>query len=188
MAEQSLIDAVKARDPAAVERALSGGANIDMRDEQGWTALCRAAGDGEVALVRLLIDRGAEITLTGTDERTPLMIAKAAGRGEVVDVLIAAEKAHGVWKASEGTRKYCKAYRAGDLRRYDRWSESRAPASADGDALSDEDIVYLHEDLTVTRSMWPGEHVIFADETPEWPSFCERALGFAAPADPLIDA
>ncbi|MDB4951188.1 MAG: Ankyrin [Gemmatimonadetes bacterium] len=185
MAEQPVIEAAKAGDAAAAERALSDGAGVDERDERGWTALCWAAGGGEAALVRLLIDRGADVTLTGTDSRTPLMIAKAAGRTEVAELLTAAEQGRGVWQDPGETRKHCKGYRVGDLRQYDGWSESRVQAAAEEDALADEDVIYLHHDLTVTRSIWPGEQVIFTGGTPEWRSYCERTLGFALPADLL---
>lgn len=177
MAEQSVIEAVRAGDAAAAERALSGGASVDERDERGWTPLCWAAGAGEAALVRLLIDRGADVTLTGTDERTPLMIAQAAGRAEAADLLAAAEKARGVWRDPAETRTHCRGFRAGDLRRYGGWSP------ADGaDAPADDDILYLHQDFTVTRSIWPGEQVVFSDGTPEWRGYCARELGFAGSA------
>jgi hypothetical protein len=185
VAEQSLIDAVRAGDAAAAERALSSGASADERDERGWTALCWAAGGGQAALVRLLVDRGADVTLTGTDGRTPLMIAKAASRNEAAEILAAAEKARGVWRDPAETRRHCKAYRVADLRRYDGWSEARAGLPGEEDALSDDDVIYLHQDLTVTRSIWPGEQVVFAGAAPEWRSYCERALGFALPADLL---
>ena len=176
MAEQSVIEAAKAGDAAAVERALLAGAGVDERDEQGWTALCWAAGAGEAALARLLIDRGADVTLTGTDGRTPLMIARAASRAEAADVLTAAEKARGVWQDPAETRRHCKGYRVAELRGYDGWSTG-------GDALSDEDVVYLHQDFTVTRSIWPGEQVIFADGAPEWRGYCENTLGFGRAAE-----
>jgi hypothetical protein len=149
---------------------------VDERDERGWTALCWAAGGGEAALVRLLIDRGADVTLTGTDDRTPLMIARAASRAPVVDLLTAAEKARGVWQDPAATRTHCKGVRVADVRGYEGWS-------AGEDDLSDEDVVYLHQDLTVTRSIWPGEQVIFTGGTPEWRGYCERTLGFALAAD-----
>jgi hypothetical protein len=173
-----LIEAVKAGDAAAVQRALAGGASADERDERGWTGLCWAAGRGDAALARLLIGGGADVSLTGTDGRTPLMIARAAGRAEAAEVIEAAEKARGVWQDPRETRKHSKAFRVADLRRYDGWSE--APEE---DALSAEDVVYLHQDFTVTRSIWPGEQVVFAGGTPEWRGYCESTLGFALPAD-----
>lgn len=184
MVAQHLIEAVKAGDAVAAERALSGGASVDERDERGWTALCWAAGAGEAALVRLLVDRGADVTLTGTDHRTPLMIAKAAGRAEAVDLLTAAEKACAVWQDPAETRRYCKGVRVADLRRYDGWSEGHDEAAGQA-PLSDENVVYLHQDFTVTRSIWPGAQVIFTDGTPQWRRYCERTLGFALPADLL---
>jgi hypothetical protein len=48
-------------------------------------------------------------------------------------------------------------------------------------ALSDEDIVYLHEDGTVTRDVFGDGDVIFQDVTSAWRSFCREALGFAVP-------
>lgn len=174
------MEAVKAGDAAAAERALAAGASADERDERGWTALCWAAGRGDAALVRLLVDGGADVTLTGTDGRTPLMIARAAGRAEAAEILEAAEKARGVWQDPSETRKHCKAFRIADLRGYDAWSEGLGPEE---DALSEEHVVYLHQDFTVTRSIWPGEQVVFAGDTPEWRGYCERTLGFALPAD-----
>ncbi|HEX6746740.1 MAG TPA: ankyrin repeat domain-containing protein [Longimicrobium sp.] len=184
MAEQPVIEAVRAGDAAAVERALAAGASVDERDERGWTPLCWAAGRGEAALVRLLVDRGADVTLRGTDERTPLMIARAASRAEAAEILAAAEKARGVWQDPGEARRHCKAYRVSDLRGFDGWSEHRAPAQNEGDVLSDEDVVFLHQDLSVTRSVWPGEQVVFAGGTEEWRSYCEQALGFAPSAGP----
>ena len=43
--------------------------------------------------------------------------------------------------------------------------------------------VFIHQDLTVTRSMWENEDVIFNQISPEWRDFCARELGFKVPDD-----
>ena len=192
-----LIAAATEGDADKARELLEQGADVHQSDEQGWTPLNWAAGKGDAGMVRLLLERGADVTVTGRDNRTPLMIAKAAGRTEVAEILTAAEQDKGVWEDPRETRPYCKAYYLRDLRKFSDWTEE-APASEaesgngspardeDDDAeLTDESIVYVHQDFTVTRSMWHGEDVIFDDVTAEWRRFCERELEFAIPEDLL---
>ena len=127
----------------------------------------------------LLLARGADVTLTGRDNRTPLMIAKAAGRDEAARLLTEAEQQRGVWEDPRTTREYCKAYYASDLQGF----AGGAPAALL--ARASDDVVYVHQDFTVTQSMWHGEDVLVDVVTPEWRAFCEDTLGFALPADLL---
>lgn len=184
MPEHALIEAAKAGEGERLERLLNEGADVHEQDEQGWTALNWAAGRGDVESVRLLLDNGADVTLTGRDGRTPLMIAKAANRSEVGEVLAEQEKKLGVWEDPRQTRPYCCAFYLRDLRRHDGWQEPEA-AEGEGEALSDDSIVYLHQDFTVTRSMWHGEDVLLAEPDDAWRSYCEEELGFAIPEDLL---
>lgn len=193
--ELELIAAVQEGNAARVRELLNAGADLHQQDDQGWTPLNWAAGRGDVGLVRLLLDEGADITKTGRDLRTPLMIAKAAGRDEVAAILTEAEKEKGVWQDPRETRPYCKAYYLRALRRFEGWGEEHAATateeSGSGDAgeaagrLTSDSIVYVHQDFTVTRSMWHGEAVVFDDVTPEWKGFCEEVLEFAVPEDLL---
>ena len=49
--------------------------------------------------------------------------------------------------------------------------------------------MFLHEDYTVTESMWHNENVIFNQVTPEWKQFCTNQLRFRIPDDlDLIDS
>jgi ankyrin repeat protein len=187
-----LIEAAKNSDHETLGKLLAReGAAVDEQDDVGWTPLSYAAGRGDVEAVKLLLDHGADVTQTGRDLRTPLEIAKAAGRREVAALLTEAEKEKGVWVDPRGTRPYCKAYLLQDLRRFPGWSESEpeAPAEAsepdDAGPLSDESVVYVHQDLTVTRSIWHGEDVVFDRVTPEWEQFCVGELEFAVPEDLL---
>lgn len=196
MSELKVIEAVKNDDREAIEKLLADGADVNEQDEHGWTPLNWAAGKGDVETVKLLLEKGADITLTGRDMRNPLMIAKAASRKEVAEVLTEAEKEKGVWVDPRETRPYCKAYYLKDLRKFEAWSE-REPEGVEGNGdaggddeeprwpLTDESIVYLHQDFTVTRDMWHGEEVIYDDVTPKWRKFCEKKLEFAIPEDLL---
>lgn len=191
-----LIDAIKARDQAQVREALAGGADIHERAEQEWTPLNYAAGLGDLEMVKLLVEKGADITLAGRDNRTALMIAKAAGRKEVAAFLTEQEKQRGVWKDPALTCQYCKAYYLRDLRAFPGWKESRLnwkinkywsdEMKSDYEKpFEDADVAFLHQDFTATKSMWHGENVIFEDVTAEWKTFCRETLKFAIPEDLL---
>jgi hypothetical protein len=174
-----MIAAAKTGDVGVVDRLLGAGGDVNERDEHGWTPLNWAAGKGDARMVVALLERGADVTATGRDNRTALMIAKAAGRRDVVSLLAEAEQKRGVWQDPRETRRYCKACRLRDLRAFPEWS------GPDAAALGDEEIVYLHQDFTVTRSMWHGEDVVFDVTSADWKAFCETTLGFAIPDDLL---
>lgn len=178
-----LIEAVKAGNLAAVEAMLASGVDIQQQDEQGWAPLNWAAGKGDVAIIELLLKNGADIFQVGRDQRTPYMIALAAARVEAARLLREAEEKSGAARNHrQPPRKYCKAYYVKDLRQFSGWSESQA-AGSDVQALSDHDVVFLHQDFSVTKSMWHSEDVLFHQSTPEWENFCATVLRFEVPDD-----
>ena len=194
MSEVALIEAVKAGDLQKAEAAVAAGADVNAPGpEQQWTALNYAAVKGDLPIVDLLVQRGADVFRTGRDNRTPYQIAVAAGHADVARRLAAAEVAAGgdtgrISSRQSETRPYCKAYHLKDLRRFAAWSESRAnwKAGADGPPASgfaDDDVVFLHQDLTVTQSMFHNENVIMGTVTPQWQAFCATELGFKVPDD-----
>ena len=192
MSDLQLIDAVKTNHNASIEDLLASGADVNQQDEHGWTPLNWAAGKGQVAIVQLLLDRGADVFKVGRDQRTPYKIAMAAGHVDVVKLLEEAEKRSGEGKSSQTVREYCKAYCLRDLRRFAGWRESRINWKENSDAgdaakrhqeFSDDDIVFVHRDFSVTQSMWHNENVIFNEAAPEWQSFCSDVLQFKAPDD-----
>lgn len=194
MADVQLIEAVKAGNLATVEALLATGADVHQQDEQGWTPLNWAAGKGDVTLVQLLLQNGANVLHVGRDQRTPYMIALAAARIEVAKLLREAEdRAGGAQSQSRQPRQYCKAFYLKDLRQFPGWSESRinwqdpggSNAAEDREApgFSDHDVVFLHQDLTVTQSMWHNENVLFQQITPAWEEFCTTVLQFQVPDD-----
>lgn len=183
MTQRNVIEAAKIGDLTALVTALANGADVNERDDSGWTALCWAAGKGDVSVVTALLEGGADVTAVGRDQRTPLMIAKAASRTDAAAALTAAEKERGVWQDPLASCQYCKAYALRDLRAFDRWREPAGDGAAA--SLTDDDVVYVHQDFSVTRSMWHGEDVLFDEATPEWKAFCGSRLALAIPADVL---
>jgi hypothetical protein len=193
MSNIEVIEAVKAGS-SNIEELLAAGEDVNQQDEQGWTPLNWAAGKGDLGIVKLLLDRGADVFKVGRDQRTPHKIALAAGHSEVVRLLKQAEEAADGEHEEESPRQHAKAYVLRDLRAFDGWAEdkinwkenSHAGQNGDGgvgDGLADDDIVFLHEDFTVSRSIWRDENIIFNQVTPEWRHFCENVLQFKVPDD-----
>ena len=191
MSDLQLIDAVKTGQLARVEEALNTGADVHQQDEQGWTPLNWAAGRGSVEIVSLLLNRGADVFQTGRDQRTPYKIALAAKHTDVARLLKEAEQASNGASGDSTSRDYARAYLLRQLRKFSGWREEKinwketVTASENGNSreLSDDDVVFLQEDFTVTELIWPGENVIFNRTTPEWIDFCTRELQFKVPDD-----
>src|SRR5829696_517158 len=191
MSDLQLIEAVKTGQFSRVEEALNAGADIHQQDEQGWTPLNWAAGRGDVEIVSLLLDRGADVFRTGRDQRTPYKIALAAKHTDVARLLKKAEQAVNGASSDPTYGNYARAYLLGDLRKFSDWREEKInwketiPADENGNSseLSDDDVVFLQQDFTVTELIWPGENVIFNRTTPEWIDFCTQELQFKVPDD-----
>ena len=88
--------------------------------------------------------------------------------------------------------KYCKAYQVKQLREFSQWQESventrLEPQEIDGKAtkirrsLTEDDFLYLQENYVVTDGIFKDENVIFDCVTPDWETFCQKALGFDIP-------
>ena len=179
MSELQLIAAVKTGELAKVEEVLNSGADIHQQDEQGWTPLNWAAGRGDVDMVKLLLDRGADVFRVGRDQRTPYKISLAARHTDVARLLKEKEQASNGTSGDSSPRNYAKGYLLGDLRKFSGWREENENSRE----LSDSDVVFLHQDFTVTQLIWPGENVIFNQDTPEWRDFCSQQLQFEVPDD-----
>jgi hypothetical protein len=184
-----LIDAVKADDYVQAENLIKAGADVNQQDEQGWTPLNFAAGKGDLALVKLLVNGGADVFKVGRDRRTPYMIALAAGRLSVVKYLREVEDHYPGEKPARPQRQYCKAFHLADLRQYPAWREAQInwkkkdPDQGGKPSFAADSIVFIHQDLTVTESMWHNENVIFNKVDPDWEAFCASTLKFRVPDD-----
>ena len=185
----SIIGAVCAGDFAQVRALLDSGADVHTRDEHEWTPLNWAAGRGDLERVQLLVERGADVYQVGRDQRTPYLIALAAGHAPVARFLRNVESRGGgdSSQSSQREKTYCKAYYLRELRRFSGWLENsllrKTGEASVAPESSDDDVVFIHQDLTVTKSMWQGEDVLFDSVAPGWREFCDKELGFSVPDD-----
>ena len=62
-------------------------------------------------------------------------------------------------------------------------NKNDSEAETDKVEFSDDDIVYIHQDYTVTQSMWHDENVLFNEVTSDWKEFCKKELNFKVPSD-----
>ena len=81
----------RAGDTAALQALLdSGRLEVDVADEDGWTALFHAAAAGQVEAAALLVERGAGVERTDTWLSSPLLEAVKVGGEGVVALLLGA--------------------------------------------------------------------------------------------------
>ena len=73
-------DAVLEGNGDAVKEHLASGADVNAKNEEGWTVLHEAAFGGRKEMVELLIANGAEVNAKGESGRTPLDLANQSKR------------------------------------------------------------------------------------------------------------
>ena len=72
----------------ATERLLALGANVNLQDADGDTALHGAAETGNVEIMRMLLDKGANLNAKNKQGGTPLMWAAVFGNDDAVRLLL----------------------------------------------------------------------------------------------------
>jgi ankyrin repeat protein len=85
---RQLMDAVEKGRLSLVGELVKKGANVNDRDDDGQTALHRAAARGHKTMTVLLLALGADPAERDAKGRTPLLTAAQAGNAEVVKVLM----------------------------------------------------------------------------------------------------
>jgi ankyrin repeat protein len=75
--------AAKSGDVQAARALLQSGADINIRDRYGQTALMLAAHHGHEALVDTLIEHGADLNVTAKYRLSALMLAVVAGHAGI---------------------------------------------------------------------------------------------------------
>lgn len=73
---------------ADIEKLLTEGADINVRDEDGRTALMYAAFNGHTSIIEKLIKKGALVNLADNYGRTALMFASSGPYPEAVRLLL----------------------------------------------------------------------------------------------------
>jgi len=84
----SILSAVSSGKVEAVKHHLAAGADVNKKDENGWTPLLLAAYLGNVEIVGLLVVKGANVNAKGKWEETPLHLASLNGLNSIVQLLI----------------------------------------------------------------------------------------------------
>lgn len=80
----------KGEHPDWIENMLAHGADVDIRDRKGRTALHATAAAGFCRNARLLIDAGADVNARCKAGRTPLRDAESKKRKDMVELLVKA--------------------------------------------------------------------------------------------------
>jgi ankyrin repeat protein len=72
---ENFIESAWTCDPIVVDLFLKAGMNVNIKDEDGLTALMMAAGSGSPETVKLLIEAGADVNAKDKDNETALLQA-----------------------------------------------------------------------------------------------------------------
>jgi Ankyrin repeats (3 copies)/Ankyrin repeats (many copies) len=75
------------KDVSVLRLLLEHGADINVQNRIGWTALHGASYKGALEVVRLLLERGADVEAKDNDGQTALQVAVRYGREKVVELL-----------------------------------------------------------------------------------------------------
>ena len=86
--ETPLLAALTTEDLDIALLLLRCGADINVPDNEGWSALHRASYYQRVGIVRLLLEHCADVNLLGYKNFTPLLLAACAGNLEISRLLI----------------------------------------------------------------------------------------------------
>ncbi|KAJ8547474.1 hypothetical protein K7X08_011060 [Anisodus acutangulus] len=81
--------AARKGDVADIKKCIAEGANVNGRDQNGWTPFHRAAFKGKIEGVKVLVKHGVKLDLVDDCRHTPLYLAIEAGQKEVAMYLIA---------------------------------------------------------------------------------------------------
>lgn len=84
-----LLQAVVAGDVEQVREIVRSGADLEVRDPQGRTALLLATRGAYVEIAELLIEAGADVNAKDSIEDTPYLYAGAEGRDDILKLILA---------------------------------------------------------------------------------------------------
>ncbi|XP_045826697.1 protein VAPYRIN-LIKE-like [Trifolium pratense] len=85
----ALLRAARVDDVHALKKCLAAGAEVNRKDQNGWTPLHWASFKGRIKSVKILLEHGAEVDSVDDAGYTPLHCAAEAGHLQVALVLIA---------------------------------------------------------------------------------------------------
>ncbi len=74
-------------DLAAVQKTVAAGADVNAKDQGGWTPLHFAAYEGKTEYFNLLIAKGADVNVKTLKGETPLKLAMSKAHLGLADIL-----------------------------------------------------------------------------------------------------
>lgn len=95
-----------------IDRAISNGESIDVRNDQGWSAAMFAVANNDIDMLKFLDSKGIDFNNPNNDGETPLMLAAQTANREAVEVLLAAN-ASPLITANDGTTAFDRASKSG---------------------------------------------------------------------------
>ncbi len=85
--ESSFRQAVKKNDCDRVKQLLAQEVDVNLPDDEGWTALHTAVTRGALEIVKLLVEAGADVNAEDKEGKTPLDVAALSLRRDVIAYL-----------------------------------------------------------------------------------------------------
>lgn len=86
--ETLLMLAVKQNNPQVAEMLIKHGANVNKKDPRGLTAINEAAGNGRTAMVKVLLENGADATIADNRKVYPLTNAAWSNNYDTIAALL----------------------------------------------------------------------------------------------------
>ena len=88
MSDDDFMKLCKAADPAKIQEAINNGANVNAKDNSGWTVSMRAAKKGQAEILEILLKHNADINAKDDQGWTALMAAAWRGHAGIAEFLI----------------------------------------------------------------------------------------------------
>src|SRR5688572_9901450 len=88
VAQSVVADAAMKRNNAEVRRLVQGGADVNLRQADGATALHWAAYYGDAGLALLLLEAGADASAANREGSTPMWLAASQGDTSMISALL----------------------------------------------------------------------------------------------------
>ncbi len=133
----ALLDSMRRGDTRHVRSLLDAGADANVKDESGWSALMWAAVRNQYTIAELLIERGADVNAKDSRGKNVLDIATEHGSKEVAELLVehgaAAKKSLSAEEQKELDAELLKMAWKGDIRQGEQLIDKGANVDARGD-------------------------------------------------------
>ncbi|MBR0137279.1 MAG: ankyrin repeat domain-containing protein, partial [Erysipelotrichaceae bacterium] len=86
--EKKFLDASTVGDINKITACLKEGVDVNVRNDEGRTALMRCTRRGRIQVTQLLLDAGADVNAADEDNKTALMGAAKKGYVDVCQMLL----------------------------------------------------------------------------------------------------